>query len=84
MAVIKAILNVIVGLLDLLLPILGVPDAFFTQLDTGISSFISILESVSWFIPINTLVICFNVMIIADNWTLIVRLAQWIIKTIRG
>lgn len=84
MQVIKTILMGIVGLLDVLLPALGVPDEFFMQLDAGITGFITILEGVSWFIPINILVMCFSVMLVVDNWSLIVRIGQWIIKTIRG
>lgn len=84
MKLINEILTLIISLLDTLLPAMGVPDEFFIQLDTGLSSFISILEGVSWFIPLNLLVMCFTVMLIIDNWSLIVRIGQFILKLIRG
>lgn len=84
MVVINKIMEFIIGLLDTLLPTLNLPDDFITALDSGITVIIGLLEGANYFLPLDVLVICFTVMLIADNFTLIMRIGQWVIELVRG
>ncbi|ERK28213.1 hypothetical protein [Clostridium intestinale] len=84
MKVINAIINFLLGILDMILPKLGVPESFFNLIDGAVSTILGFLKAASWFIPLDILILCVTVMVIVDNFTLIVRVGQWIINLIRG
>ncbi len=74
----------IVGLLDSLLPTLNLPQDFIDSLDSGITVIIDLLEGANYFLPLDVLVVCFTAMLIADNFTLLMRIGQWVIELVRG
>lgn len=84
MIIINTLIKIVVGILNRLLPALGVPNSFFVQVDGAVSGIISILQTASWFIPLDILVVCFGIMILADNFSILARIAQWIVRTVRG
>jgi len=84
MGIVNSLLGFIATLMGSILPVLGVPDSFFANVDTAFSWFILLMNTVSWLIPMDILLACFSVMVIADNFALVSRLAQWVIKLIRG
>lgn len=70
--------------MDSLLPTLNLPEEFVTALDNGITVVIDLLEGANYFLPLDILVVCFSAMLIADNFTLLIRLGQWVIELVRG
>ena len=84
MIVLNKILTFLLSILDRVLPSLSVDQSFLTMIDGAISKFIGLIEGASWIVPLNVLVVCYGVMLIADNFTLLSRIGQWVIRTIRG
>lgn len=84
MGIINAVLSFILGLLGRILPVLGFSTDFLSKLDNAISWFISLLQSASYFIPLDVFVVCMSVMLVFDNWALMFRVGQFIVKLIRG
>jgi hypothetical protein len=84
MELVNKLLEYLVIFLDKVLPILNLPDSFYTTLDTGMSSFIELLRMGAYFIPLDILVLCISVMLIVDNFALLTRIGQFLIKLIRG
>lgn len=84
MNLMQGLLNIIVNLLDTLLASLNLPDNFYYSLDSAISFFISLFEGASYFLPLDLFVLSFGVMLIVDNWSIIVRIVQYLLRLIRG
>lgn len=84
MTIINTIVSYILSLLDALLPSLGVSSDFMTALDTALAFVINLVVGANWFIDLNILVMCFATMTLVDNWSLLMRIGQWIIRTVRG
>lgn len=84
MEIINTIMAILISLLDTLLPALGVPDSFFVTADTAFASFVTIIQGASFFVPLDIMVVCFGIMLLADNFALILRVGQFILKLIRG
>lgn len=84
MLIINKIMEFIVSILDSMLPTLNLPPEFVTALDSGITVMIDLLEGASYFLPLDVFVVCMSAMLIADNFTLIIRLGQYVIELIRG
>ncbi|TWH56440.1 hypothetical protein DesLBE_0644 [Desulfitobacterium sp. LBE] len=84
MGVVNKILEFIVGLLDKVLPALGIPTDFLIAIDGAIAWMIGLIESAGYFIPLDVLLMCLTVIFVFDNWTLLFRFGTWIIKLIRG
>lgn len=84
MSVINSLLKFILGLLGKLLPALNVPLGFMSSLDGMVSFFIQILRTASFFVPLDVLVICLTVMFVVDNFVLLSRVVQYILKLVRG
>ncbi len=84
MDLINWILERIVGLLDALLPAIGLSPEFLANVDSAMTIIIDLLNTAGYFIPLDVLLMCFMVMIAVDNATLLLRLGQWVIKLIRG
>jgi len=74
MDIINAILKFIVTILDKLLPALGVSDNFYNIADSAFSSFVGILKTASFFVPLDVLVLCMTTMLIVDNFAIMSRL----------
>lgn len=84
MDIINSILAAIVGLLDKLLPSIGIPPEFLSKVDEAISWIIGIVQGAGYIIPLDTFVLCMLSMFVVDNWTLVFRVGQWILKIVRG
>lgn len=84
MDIINTVLGWILGLLNSLLPVFNVNPQFWSGLDNAVSTIITIINSAGYFVPLNTLVLCFTVILIFDNFNLLMRVGQWVIKLIRG
>lgn len=84
MDIINKVLEFIISILDSILPTLNLSPKFLIMLDSAITTIISILEKANYFLPLDVMVVCFSVMTIADNFTLFIRIGQWIIRTVRG
>lgn len=84
MDIVNSILGFIVSVLDTVLPALGVPDEFFLMADSAISTLIGIIQVASFFIPLDIFVLCFTVMLIVDNFAILMRIGQFILKLVRG
>lgn len=84
MSAINAILKFLLGLLGKLLPALNVPPNFLSAMDGMVNFFIQILRTASFFIPLDILILCLGVMFVVDNFALLSRVVQYILKLIRG
>ena len=84
MDIINSLLQGILSVLGTALPALGVPDSFFTSLDSAVSMFITFLQGASWFVDLNIFLLCLSVIIIVDNFSFIVRVITYVLKLIRG
>ncbi|QUI24853.1 hypothetical protein HZI73_22245 [Vallitalea pronyensis] len=84
MFLVEGLINLILGILNVLLPVFGLSDDFLTSLDMLFSKFIDLLMTVGFFIDFNIFVSCILVMIAVDNYILLFRVGQWIIGIVRG
>jgi len=84
MDIVNSIMAFILNCLDSVLPALGLSEEFMTALDNGLTIIIGLLESANYFLPLDILVICLTTMLLVDNFTLIMRIGQWFIRTLRG
>lgn len=84
MSIINAIVSLLASLLDKILPTLGISAEFIAKIDLAFSWFISLMQSASYFLPLDVFVICLGVMLVFDNWSLLFRVGQWVVKFIRG
>lgn len=84
MFLIEALLNLILGALNLLLPVFGLSDEFLVALDSMFSTFIDLLMNVGFFIDFNVFVTCILAIIAVDNYVLLIRVGQWIFNIVRG
>jgi len=84
MDIINGIIKVLVSALDFLLPKLNLSPAFISGLDNAITLFIGILKTASFFVPLDVLVICITAMLVVDNFAILTRIGQFILKMIRG
>lgn len=67
-----------------LLPSLTVGTEFFLLLDAAIAMIITLLDMGRYFIPLDVLGMCFGVILLVDNWALIMRIVQYVVQLIRG
>ncbi|HEY5589337.1 MAG TPA: hypothetical protein VIK86_10355 [Candidatus Paceibacterota bacterium] len=84
MGLINGLLSTVTVLLSFILPVFGVSDSFFVSADNAMASFITIIEGANWFVPLDTLVICFSAMVIVDNFAFLTKVALWVAKLVRG
>lgn len=84
MFIINKIIGFIISILGFLLPVLGVPDSFFNAADTAFSTFANFVRGASFFVPLDLMIMCLTVMLIVDNFALLMRIAKWILSLIRG
>lgn len=84
MTVINKILEFIVGILDNVLPVLGLSPDFLMKIDSAFAWFIGAMQGASYFIPLDIFVACMATIIIIDNWSLVFRVAHSVIKLVRG
>lgn len=84
MDIVNYLLRFIVGLVNKLLPIFNLPTSMVESIDSAFTVIIDIINLAAYFLPVNTMVTCLSAILIFDNWKLIFRIGQWIIKLIRG
>lgn len=84
MAVINKLLELILYLFDFLIPTFSLPDNFVTAIDSGLTLLITLIEGASYFVPLDILIICLSVMLLVDNFSLIIKIGQFVLKMIRG
>lgn len=84
MGVVNNLLSFIVKMLSKLLPALNVPSKFINAIDSCFAFFINFFGIASFFIPLDVLVMCLGVILLIDNFALISRVVQYILKLIRG
>jgi len=84
MSVINSLLKFILILLGKLLPVLNIPNSFISSIDGMVTFFIQILRTASFFVPLDILVMCLTVMFVVDNFALLSRIVQYVLKLIRG
>lgn len=84
MIIINKIISFIVSILDLILPTFDLSADFLAHVDFAIVTIINLLESANYFLPLDIFVVCFSVMLIVDNFALLTRIGQFIIKLVRG
>lgn len=84
MNIINTLLKFIIKIISWILPVFKFSDEFIQGLDLAISQFVDILNAAGYFIPLDTLSMCFLIIIIFDNFSILFRLGQWIIGLIRG
>lgn len=84
MGVVNNLLSFIVKMLSKLLPALHVPVNFINAVDSCFAFFIKFFGIASFFIPLDVLVMCLGVILLIDNFALISRVVQYILKLIRG
>lgn len=84
MEIINTLLGFIINIISKVIPVFNLSPDFIEKLDDGIALFIKLLEGVSYFIPLDVFVLCFGVILMVDNFALMARIGQFIIKLIRG
>jgi len=84
MDLIYGALSFILSFIGKILPVFGFSESFLGFLDSAISFMISLLQTSSFFLPLDVLMGCLIVILAFDNWTLMFRLGQFIIKLVRG
>lgn len=84
MDIIESIVKFLINLLNKLLPKIGISDGFFETADSVMSAFITIVEWAGWFLPLDLFLLCMTTILIVDNFALLSRVVQWIIRLIRG
>ncbi|WDV44502.1 hypothetical protein PV797_06805 [Clostridiaceae bacterium M8S5] len=84
MSIINTIVKWIISKLDKILPIFSLSENFLNGLDNAITFLIDLLEKANYFIPLDVFVLCLTAMLVVDNFALLMRLGQWVVKTIRG
>jgi len=67
-----------------LLPSITFGTEFFTLLDAAIAMIINLLDLGRYFIPLDVLSMCFGIILMVDNWSLVVRIFQYVAQLIRG
>ena len=67
-----------------LLPSITFGTEFFTLLDAAIAMIINLLDLGRYFIPLDVLSMCFGIILMVDNWSLVVRTFQYVAQLIRG
>ena len=67
-----------------LLPSITFGTDFFILLDGAIAMIINLLDLGRYFIPLDVLSMCFGIILMVDNWSLVVRIFQYVAQLIRG
>ena len=67
-----------------LLPSITFGTDFFILLDAAIAMIINLLDLGRYFIPLDVLGMCFGIILMVDNWSLVVRIFQYVAQLIRG
>lgn len=84
MSIINSIVGLLVGILNKVLPTLGINSDFINNIDLAFAWFGGLMQSANYFLPLNIMVICLTMMFVFDNWSLLFRVGQWVVKFIRG
>lgn len=84
MGVINKLLELILNLFDLLIPTFSLPQNFVTAIDNGLTLLITLIEGAAYFIPLDILVVCLSVVLLVDNFSLLIKIGQFVLKMIRG
>ena len=84
MNLLKIIALWILNLITLLIPDNIIPASFISGLDVLISTFIGFLNGARWFFDMNMFLLCFGIIIAVNNWALIARVVQFVVKVVRG
>ncbi len=84
MTIVNEILTFIISILDSILPSLNLSTEFLVMADKAVVWLVNLLESVSFFIPLDVFVLCWVTMITIDIFVLGFRLVQFILKLVRG
>ena len=84
MDIVNFLLEKTLELLDILLPALSLPDDFYYKLDSAMAFLLGLIQGAAYFLPINVMISCFVVILIVDNFALMMRAGQFILKLIRG
>lgn len=82
-------MNILIGIgvaavVIMLLPSITFGTEFFTLLDAAIAMIINLLDLGRYFIPLDVLGMCFGIILMVDNWALVVRIFQYVAQLIRG
>lgn len=83
-AVIILVSTVLLGLLISLIPPLAMDGGFLSVVDNAVSLFIRFVDGASYFLPIPVFIICVTVVLVVDNWSLMVRAVMYVIELVRG
>lgn len=74
----------VAAIVMILLPSLTFGTDFFLLLDAAIAMIIQLLDLGRYFIPLDVLGMCFGIILLVDNWSLVVRILQYVVQLIRG
>ncbi len=74
----------VAAIIVVLLPSLTFGTEFFTYLDVTIAMIIELLNLGRYFVPLDVLGMCFGIVLLVDNWSLVVRIFQYVVQLIRG
>lgn len=84
MDIINSVLKYVVNLVSSLLPVLGVSPEFMQKIDNAIVMVINFMSNANYFLPLDTVILCFTTLLTFDLARLSFRIVQWIISFIRG
>lgn len=82
MDIIGNLIAFLLKILGVIMPSLDIDSVFILAIDDAIAFFINTLISASWFIPLDTLVMCLGVIFVVDNFSLVVKIVRWVIDLI--
>lgn len=81
---VNAILQEIIGFIDSVLPVFGLPNEFLIMLDSAFCIFVDLIQGAGYFLPLDVFMLCMTAMLLVDNFAILMRVGQWVIRTIRG
>ena len=82
MGIINSLFGLVINLLSVLLPSMGLSPAFIGSIDSALSFLIEVMHGASYFLPVDTMLMCLGVIIAVDNFSLISRLVKWFLSFI--
>jgi len=82
--IVSWLLDLVFGLLSLIISPLPMSDEFARMLDGAFAWLINTIAAAGWILPLDTLVVCFGVIVVVDNYTLAFAFIRWIVGVIRG
>lgn len=84
MILINAVLTMLITLIDKVMPVFGLPDEFYQKVDEAIVLLIQILRMGSYILPLDVMVYCLGIMLVADNLSVLTWLGKYVIRLVRG